>query len=679
MLVAALTPAACDDGAAVDVDNGAKDPDITVDERDTSDASAPAPAPTDSDRSRTRRPVERVPRAQFGAVGPFPLGQRDLPAFVYPSASRSEKESLLAGLAFFTTPHTPAEGLGPVANQKMCLGCHLSSLESVRGVGLVTAASHVARAGRATPTNFRFTSLDNETGGGRAADTLDVLNGPGRTAAFTVFGDFFPTTNKFDDLKDFGGTVQHTRPSVSACLPDLIPPFAGTEGARRAVGERAGPPYIGRGLIEAIAANTILANEDPSDRKGHASSLAPATPAFPECRTDCISGRHNENTSNQAFEGGSTEVELGRFGLRAAGPTILQFVVGGINGELGFTSPFRRDELNDFINADNPDCKDGVDGLEVQSSTVLSLRQLIRLTAPPEFGEVLLRVLTSRPEYQRPMDTPEGRVQRGAALFGVDMVAFANRMVPDRMPADGDGLDRNAIQQRNRGLDCVGCHTPVQPTGASPATVGGRHLTNVWAPVFSDVLLHAGPEVTAERRASTPRDPVVIWRNGLATLDLPRNLADDALPNQGVANGREFRTAPLMGLGVIGPPFLHDARVFLSRDSVNGAPAGTVYTDATVTNAPLIVRTVDDAIRAAIEMHDLPAPDDARTTAGGGCPLPPGGVVGEVRYRGAQDICPKYDTETSKRNRSEAREVIRRYRALSPSDQQALIDFLKQL
>jgi hypothetical protein len=171
----------------------------------------------------------------------------------------------------------------------------------------------------------------------------------------------------------------------------------------------------------------------------------------------------------------------------------------------------------------------------------------------------------------------------------------------------------------------------------------------------------------------------VFARGGRSTLDIARNLADDALPNQGVATGREFRTAPLMGLGVVGPPFLHDARVFLSRRSVDAMPAGTVYSDATVTNAPLVVDSVEDALRAAIELHDLPAPDDDRTPAGGGCPLPAGRRVGEVRYRGADDICPPYGSAVSKRNRSEAREVIRRYRALSPADQQALVEFLKQL
>ena len=42
-------------------------------------------------------------------------------------------------------------------------------------------------------------------------------------------------------------------------------------------------------------------------------------------------------------------------------------------------------------------------------------------------------------------------------------------------------------------------------------------------------------------------------------------------------------------------------------------------------------------------------------------------------------ICPPYDSATSKIDRSDAREVILRFRELSPKDQQALIEFLKQL
>jgi CxxC motif-containing protein (DUF1111 family) len=646
--------------------------------------------PTDTSQLR---PVERVPRALFGEVGQAPLRANDMPFFVYPSLDNGERDSLREGLTFFTTEHTAAEGLGPVNNQTRCMGCHLSADEAVPGV--LQRSSHVTRAARSTPTNFNYTSYDPATGGGRPANDLDALFNTGKTAAFSIFGDFSPSSGTFEPLLNFNGFVQHTRPSLSFCRPDPILPIeldpvlrGGIDpatglspiGLRRAVGERAGPPYIGRGLMEAIPAENIAANDDPSDLQDHNSSLRGIVPRFEECTRDCVSGRHNENTSNQAFVGGDPIVRLGRFGLRAAGPTILQFITGGIQGELGFTTELTPNEPNNPANVGVAGCEDTVPDPEIAVSAALSCRQLVRLTAPPEFGDALLSVLrTGNPNT--PLVGEAGDVQRGARLFGIDLVAFANRMIPGRMPIGGnDGRDRQAINQEDRQLNCVGCHTPVHTTGRSPAVVGGRHLSNVWAPIFSDLLLHEGPEVTPERIASTPREPVVIVRGGYRTLDLSRNLVDDALIGlQGVANGKEFRTAPLMGIGKVGPPFLHDARVYLSRDTRDSFPAGTVYSNAVVTNAPLVVRSFDDALRAVIELHDLPAPDDEKTPADGGCPVPLGGRVGQVRYSNRDDICPPYGSALSQRNRSESREVIRRFRSLTPADQQALIDFLKQL
>jgi hypothetical protein len=326
--------------------------------------------------------------------------------------------------------------------------------------------------------------------------------------------------------------------------------------------------------------------------------------------------------------------------------------------------------------------------LEVHLSTPFSIRNLLRNTAPPEFGDGLLDVLQS-PDPAKPRlgNSQEAVVQRGAELFGIDLKAFADRMIPGHMPVGGDGLDPNAINQADRKLNCVGCHTPIQRTGQSPADVGAEHLSFVWAPIFSDLLLHKMPVIDAERIAQRPRDPLVISRRSegervLDTFDLPRNLADDTFTNQKAsADGSEFRTAPLMGLGRIGPPFLHDARVYLSELTVHSKPAGTVTTNRRLTNAPLVVRSVDDALLAAIGLHDLPAPDDKNTprTPGAGCPAPP--VPTNVSYGPSpQDvICPPYDSAISQTNRSDSREVIRRFRELSPEGQQAVIEFLKQL
>ena len=235
------------------------------------------------------RPVERVPRDKFGVVGSFPLQLQDLPALVFPGATPDERQAVLEGLAFFTTPHTAAEGLGPMSNQAFCLGCHLNTAEGVRSPGLLTpkscirgstCASNAARAARSTPTNFEFTSLDPGTGGGRPADNLDAINNTGRTAAFTVFGDFDPshmdtasnptgigffdpldgtTTNIVTGMvsQPFGGQVQHTRPAIDACVPAPIAPvefdanLSGPldpttglypSGFRRSAGELAGHP-----------------------------------------------------------------------------------------------------------------------------------------------------------------------------------------------------------------------------------------------------------------------------------------------------------------------------------------------------------------------------------------------------------------------------------------------------
>jgi len=658
----------------------------SVDERDLSGV----PGPTEAGELR---PVERVPRGQFGEVGQAPHGPSDVAFFAFPSVDDDERQSLLEGLTFFSTEHNAAAGLGPVNNQTRCMGCHQNPDEAV--AGLLQRSSHIGRASRSTPTNFNHTSYNPATGGGRAADNLDALFSTGKTAAFSIFGNFSPSGGTFEPLLNFSGFVQHTRPSLAACRPDPILPIevdpqlrGGIDpatglspiGLRRAVGERAGPPYVGRGLMEAIPAEHIAANDDPSDTLDHNSSMRAIVPRFDECPGDCVSGRHNEGASNQAFVGGDPVIRLARFGLRAAGPTLLQFVVGGMQGELGFTSEFVPNEPNNPANIGVAGCDDLVPDPEIPRSTVLSLRQLIRLTTLPEFGDVLLSVLqASDPDVQRAGEA--GQVQRGARLFGIDLVAFANRMIPGRMSGrSNDGRDSRAINQQDRGLNCVGCHTPVQTTGQSPAKIGARHLSNVWVPLFSDLLLHEGPEVTPERVASAPRAPVDIVRNGFRTFDLSRNLVDDALiGQQGLANSKEFRTPPLMGIGKIGPPFLHDARVYLSRDTVDSFPAGTVYSNSDVTNAPLVVRTLDDALRATIELHDLPPPDDAKTPANGGCPVPNGGRVGQVRYGSPGDVCPPYGSALSQRNRSEAREVIRRFRSLTPADQQALIEFLKQL
>src|SRR5437879_9263579 len=90
---------------------------------------------------------------------------------------------------------------------------------------------------------------------------------------------------------------QKEDPSEDPNLAGSIDPvtFLAPSGFRRTTGERAAPPYIGRGVIEAVPDAEILANEavelnlinSSLDRAGD----------FPECGSrDCLDGRHHQNT-----------------------------------------------------------------------------------------------------------------------------------------------------------------------------------------------------------------------------------------------------------------------------------------------------------------------------------------------------------------------------------------------
>jgi hypothetical protein len=212
----------------------------------------------------------------------------------------------------------------------------------------------------------------------------------------------------------------------------------------------------------------------------------------------------------------------------------------------------------------------------------------------------------------------------------------------------GTGVDAERGIAADRKLNCVGCHFPIATTGTSPSRVGARHLSNKYFPIFSDLVLHDMGQIRQGRNDAVPPRP---------SQELNRNLADFALPGQGSASGKEWRTPPLMGIGRVGPPFLHDARVYLNP----ARPARTVATDSERTNYPLVVTDLDTALNAAIELHDLPDPAP-------GCPQ-----AGAV----PNDTCPAIG-ETGG-FRSEARLSMQKWRRLSPRQQLQVILFLKAL
>ncbi len=157
------------------------------------------------------------------------------------------------------------------------------------------------------------------------------------------------------------------------------------------MGERAAPPYIGRGLMEAIFSADIVANDDPDDRRSHCSTLdniarptdcdpnnPPRVTLNPECPGDCISGRHNENSPGAAFPTLDPVIRVSRFGLRAAGPSLIQFMLGGTQQEIGLTSPFAPTENNNNQNVGRT-CDVAPDP-EITEQDIFNLVSLLEVT-----------------------------------------------------------------------------------------------------------------------------------------------------------------------------------------------------------------------------------------------------------------------------------------------------------
>ena len=376
--------------------------------------------------------AETIPRDQFGrSVSPE--------ALIFPSATAEERAHFARGLALFTNPAlTAAAGQGPYFNQTTCLGCHSSQQASL------------------TPTPASRAKVP---------------------AAFTLFGDYYPGSGDFNPRSELGGPILHTMHLPG--YPDQKEPPVRDAASVRVHGNRTAPPYIARGLMEAIPDSEILQFKDP----------ALTMLQFIDGRP--IPGFENRNNEAGVIAGGSSVVRLSKFGLRAAGPTLLQFIVSGSANEVGLSSPFSMGTVVPVPQGGNK-----TPGLTADD--IRDLRTMIRLIAPPARAAIV----------------PGSSEDRGRILFGVDY-------------SQPFGL------AKDRKANCVSCHIPYIVTGQSPAEMGAGHLSNKRVYLFSDLLIH----------------------------DMGQADADNAIPGQGRANGRMWRTTPLIGIGLIGPPFFHDGRV----------------------------------------------------------------------------------------------------------------------
>lgn len=220
--------------------------------------------------------------------------------------------------AWVTTPSsTPLrDGLGPIFNATSCTACHL--LDG-RGRGLPDSDG-----GADISLLFRLKTIDENGkthphptyGNQFQPHSIEGVKGEGE-----VFVKFETIIGQFAD----GETYELKKPNYIFRKLN-----AGNLGANTLISPRVGPQMIGLGLLENINAEDILAGADPKDLD-----------------KDGISGR-----ANIIYSIVEQRNMLGRFGWKAARPTLLEQNAAAFNGDIGITSTIFPEEECTYVQAD---------------------------------------------------------------------------------------------------------------------------------------------------------------------------------------------------------------------------------------------------------------------------------------------------------------------------------------
>jgi len=427
---------------------------------------------------RAARAANAVAPAQnFDAPEPFeanPAGaatvnQADKQAFAQPAANLDFEAELDfgAGKALFeklwvSSPSSTlaSDGLGPLYNARACESCHIRDgrghppAPGEQPAGLVMHLSRpVADAGpMAGVAGYHPSGPDPVYG--RQLQTRALR---GLTPEYNLSIDY----QEIEIPLSGGESAMLRAPQYR--LGDLA---HGPLAADTKVSPRAAPQMIGLGLLEAIPAADILAGADPEDADG-----------------DGISGR-----ANIAWSMDLQRPMLGRFGRKAAQPTLRDQSARAFADDIGISSPLLPAAWGDCTEAEAA-CR----------------------AAPHGDGDA------------RGHEVDE---------TGLDLVTLyaRNLTVPARRDLDDPEVLRGKQVFYQTG--CPACHRPKFVTHVLPEQPA-QSFQLIWP--YSDMLLH----------------------------DMGPGLADDR--PEGRATGREWRTAPLWGIGLTQTvsgeaSYLHDGR-----------------------------------------------------------------------------------------------------------------------
>jgi len=364
------------------------------------------------------------------------------PSFIEPAAnlSRERQQEFYIGFSFFRDPWviapsatTDRDGLGPIFNARACIVCHpkggrgrppanidepmLSMFLRLSIPGKNIHGGVMPEPIYGDQLQVRGISLKNNFG---LARKNGVSEGDGVIGEAHSYVEYEAINGKYADGKPWvlHKPIYKVRDAAWGEMhPDTL------------FSPRMAPQLAGLGLLEAINEQDILAHADPEDKNG-----------------DGISGR-----ANRVWDVEKSKTVLGRFGLKASQPNLLQQTAGAFRGDIGIS--------NDLFKAQP--CSD-------QQTVCLKARDGI----DPNYGVEIKRDLLN-----------------ATTFFGRMLAIPKRRHWNDKQVLAG----REFFYQAN----CHACHVPSYTTAndaLEPELAGQK----IWP--YSDLLLHDMGEGLADGR-----------------------------------------------------------------------------------------------------------------------------------------------------------------------------------
>lgn len=444
-----------------------------------------------------------------------------------------------AGDALFENPHA---GRGPIFNATACQGCHINDGRGNPPDNGDDALTTTTEAMVSMFLRLSISGTDPQNGvvgdpvygdqlqtfgvgtaGGANAKGLPVHDGGISGLADDALGEGFAFIEYEEITGDYPSGESWSLRKPTYKVRDLS---YGAFDPAILFSPRVAPATIGLGLLEAIPEADILANADPNDVDG-----------------DSITGR-----PNYAWDALQQERVLGRMGLKANQPSILQQLAGAYRGDIGITNPVFTEEP---CTTDQTACNEAM---------------LLEQTVSPDTdaSDVELALVEF---YQRTLAVPIRRGWSGSSQSWEQEIWDGRRLFIE--------------------ANCTGCHTPTFKTGTAAGSVLGDvvALTSLSQPAtpidalsdqrifpFSDMLLHdmggsCQPVAREDARGNTCTgdSSTCFW------VQRCDGLADGRTDFE--ATGTEWRTPPLWGLGLVevvnqNARYLHDGRARTIEEAI---------------------------------------------------------------------------------------------------------------